>query len=426
MKINKTSKLNIAKLSIQKKWHKNDTIWVLSLYGTAIGAGALFLPINAGIGGLIPLIIITILAFPTIFFSHLALTRFVLSGKDPTGDITKVIEEHFGINIGNIIILFYFFGIYPTLLMYGVAMTNTVNSFIINQLQLTPPSRIILSLILISSMMIVIYFDEKIIIKATTILVYPFIIILMLITFYLIPHWQLATLKTLNIFLLNVNNLWMTLWLALPVLVFSFNHISIISYFALVKRKEYGDNAENKCYNILTYSHLLMIITVMFFVFSCVLSLSTTDLQVAKQQNITILSYLANHLHSPIIAWLSPLLAIIAIAKSFFGHYLGVRESFNRIVTKLFNDHINLTKLNNLSLLFVLLSSWLTATINPNILKMIDTLGGPVVSIILFLMPMYAIRKTAIMNKYRGKISNYFVVLIGLITISGMLYLIVN
>ncbi len=49
-------------------WRKTDTMWMLGLYGTAIGAGVLFLPINAGIGGLIPLIIMAIIAFPMTFF----------------------------------------------------------------------------------------------------------------------------------------------------------------------------------------------------------------------------------------------------------------------------------------------------------------------------------------------------------------------
>ena len=31
-------------------WRKTDTMWMLGLYGTAIGAGVLFLPINAGGG----------------------------------------------------------------------------------------------------------------------------------------------------------------------------------------------------------------------------------------------------------------------------------------------------------------------------------------------------------------------------------------
>ena len=29
-----------------KTWRKSDTVWMLGLYGTAIGAGVLFLPIN--------------------------------------------------------------------------------------------------------------------------------------------------------------------------------------------------------------------------------------------------------------------------------------------------------------------------------------------------------------------------------------------
>lgn len=46
----------------------------------------------------------------------------------------------------------------------------------------------------------------------------------------------------------------MTLWLAIPVMVFSFNHSPIISSFAVAKREEYGDMAEQKCSKI-PHSH---------------------------------------------------------------------------------------------------------------------------------------------------------------------------
>lgn len=32
------------------KWTQHDTYWLLSLFGTAVGAGILFLPINIGLG----------------------------------------------------------------------------------------------------------------------------------------------------------------------------------------------------------------------------------------------------------------------------------------------------------------------------------------------------------------------------------------
>ncbi|MEA9420185.1 HAAAP family serine/threonine permease, partial [Aeromonas caviae] len=71
--------------------NKADVVWMLGLYGTAIGAGVLFLPINAGVGGLWPLVAMLILALPLTFFAHRGLTRFVLSGSTRDGDITEVV-----------------------------------------------------------------------------------------------------------------------------------------------------------------------------------------------------------------------------------------------------------------------------------------------------------------------------------------------
>lgn len=70
-------------------------------------------------------------------------------------------------------------------------------------------------------------------------------------------------------------------------------------------------------YSALRY--LLMTVVVLFFVLSCVLSLSPKQLAEAKAQNLSILSYLANQYDTPIIAWLSPIIAFVAITKSFLA-----------------------------------------------------------------------------------------------------------
>lgn len=49
-------------------WRKSDTTWTLGLFGTAIGAGVLFFPIRAGFGGLIPILIMLVLAYPIAFY----------------------------------------------------------------------------------------------------------------------------------------------------------------------------------------------------------------------------------------------------------------------------------------------------------------------------------------------------------------------
>ena len=43
--------------------------------------------------------------------------------------------------------------------------------------------------------------------------------------------------------------------------------------------------------------------------------------------------------------------------------------------------------------LFFLLTLWGVAIINPSILGLIESLGGPIIAMILFIMPMYSIRK---------------------------------
>ncbi|GAA3884787.1 HAAAP family serine/threonine permease [Gibbsiella dentisursi] len=409
-------------------WRKTDTMWMLGLYGTAIGAGVLFLPINAGIGGLIPLVIMAIIAFPMTFFAHRGLCRFVLSGKNPGEDITEVVEEHFGISAGKLITLLYFFAIYPILLVYSVAITNTVDSFMTHQLGMTAPPRAILSLILITGLMTIVRFGEQAIVKTMSILVFPFVGVLMLLALYLIPNWSSAIFT--DAMLPASGNamghgLLMTLWLAIPVMVFSFNHSPIISAFAVAKRNEYGPAAEKKCTRILAYAHIMMVLTVMFFVFSCVLSLSPAELAEAKAQNISILSYLANHFHNPMIEYIAPVIAFVAITKSFLGHYLGAREGFNGMIAKSMKSRgktISTHRLNRITAVFMLVTTWAVATLNPSILGMIETLGGPIIAMLLFLMPMYAIRKVPAMRKYSGHISNAFVVAIGLIAMSAILY----
>ena len=406
---------------------KEDTVWMLSLYGTAIGAGTLFLPIDAGLNGIWPLIIMAILAFPMTYFSHRALCRFVLSSASNKTDITDVVDEHFGHRAGKLLTLLYFFAIYPILLMYSVAITNTTQSFITHQMGLTAPPRALLSLLLILALMTIVRLGQQIIIKSMSMLVYPFVAILMVLSIYLIPHWNGAVFHhDLNSNMVHGSHgMLMTLWLLIPVMVFSFNHSPIISSFAVNQKQRFASRADDKASRTLKYSHIMMVSTVMIFVFSCVFSLSPHDLALAKQQNISILSYLANHFHTPFIAYVAPLVAFIAIAKSFLGHYLGASEGLHGLLIKSIRARgktVRSERVHQGIELFILLTCWIVATINPNILKMIETLGGPIIAIILFLMPMYAIAKVPAMKKYRCLQNDLFITIMGMIAISAILY----
>ncbi|MGL6480194.1 aromatic amino acid transport family protein [Aeromonas caviae] len=369
--------------SVQSRgWSKQDTTWVISLFGTAVGAGILFLPINAGMGGFWPLVVMALLVGPMTYLAHRGLARFVLSSKQPNADITQVVEEHFGVGAGKLITLLYFFAIYPIVLIYGVGITNTVESFLVNQLQMTPPPRWVLSIVLIMAMMSVMLAGEKLMLKVTEFLVYPLIAIL-----------------------------------------------AGISSFALAQRRDHGEHAVAKSDAILKRTAIILLGFVMFFVFSCVMSLTPAQLAEAKSQNIAVLSYLANQHASPIISYFGPLVAFVAIVSSFFGHYLGAREGLKGMIVQNMRSSgkaPNQKKVELFIIAFFILTLWGVAVINPSILGMIESLGGPIIATILFLMPMYAIKRVPAMAKYQGQISNVFVATMGLIAISAILYQLVG
>lgn len=411
------------------KWNGWDLTWTLSLFGTAIGAGVLFLPINAGIGGIIPMIVMTIVALPMVFWAHRGLTRLALSGKHNGDDITVTVEEHFGPKAGAGFSIVYFLSVYPILLVYAVTITNTVNSFIIHQIGGTPPPRWITSLLLIVGLIAIVRLGRGFVVKVMSFLTFPFIAVLVITGLMLIPNWSTAIFTTFDPAVAaqaSGHGIAVTLLLLVPVMVFSFNHSPIISSFAVETRQRYGMHADKKSGQILLAAEALMVVVVMFFVFSSALALSPEQLAEAKEQNITILSYLANTLNSPIIAWIAPIVAMIAVAKSFLGHYLGAAEGFGGLVCR-GADAAGKTvtrgrKLETVTLIFMLVSAWLVAWADPSVLGMIETLCGPTIALLLFLFPQYAIYKIPALRKYRGNFSNYFVIVIGIVAVGTIGY----
>ena len=402
------------------KWNKFDATWMLNLFGTAVGAGVLFLPINAGMGGFWPLVLMAIIVGPMTYFAHRGLAYFVLSSKNPGSDITEVVEEHFGKTAGKLITLLYFFAIFPILLIYGNGITNTVDSFIVNQLGMASPNRAVLSFVLIAVLISVMLFNEKVMLKITEWLVYPLVLILFALSIYLIPEWNGAMLHEFP----TAGGFVTTLWLTIPVLVFSFNHSPAISSFTCSQFREYKtfDGAERHIGHTEKGTSTILLFFVMFFVFSCVLTLTPEELVAAKAQNISILSFLANKFDNPYISYFGPLVAFLAITSSFFGHYMGAREGLEGLYLKMKGKSVNRKKLNYATALFFLLTLWGVAIINPSILGLIESLGGPVIAMILFIMPMYAIHKIPAMKRYSGRFSNVFVTIMGLIAISAVVY----
>lgn len=416
-----TASPTVSQPNTAMPWTAQDTTWMLSLFGTAVGAGILFLPINAGMGGFWPLVMMALLIGPMTYLAHRGLSRFVCSSSIAGSDITQVVEEHFGKGAGKAITVLYFFAIYPIVLIYGVGITNVVDSFMVNQLGMASLPRWLLSGVLILGMMSVMVAGEKIMLKVTQFLVYPLVAILAFMSLYLMPNWNLAAVSEVP----AAGDFLGTIWLTIPVLIFAFNHSPAISQFAVSLKRDHGANASRKADIILRNTAMMLVGFVMLFVFSCVLSLSPAQLAEAKSQNLPILSYLANVFDSGFVSYFGPFIAFVAIVSSFFGHYMGASEGMSGIIKKQLEGKgkpVNEAKLNRFILGFMFLTIWAVAVINPSILGMIEALGGPIIAAILYLMPMYAVYRVPALKAYRGRISNVFVIIAGLLSMTAILY----
>ena len=70
--------------------------------------------------------------------------------------------------------------------------------------------------------------------------------------------------------------------------------------------------------------------------------------------------------------------------------------------------------------IFMFITTWIAAIMNPSILSIIESLSGPVIASILYLMPMIAVYTVDVFKPYRKHASNIFVIVTGLIAISGI------
>lgn len=411
-----------------KRWNSNDTKWVFSLYGTAIGAGVLFLPVNAGRGGLIPILVMLVLSFPLTFLTHRALCRFVLGGSEKSDNITMVGEAYFGKAGGVILTLLYFFAIFPILLVYSVGITNNISSFVTHQLGIADMEahRLALSFIIVAVLMAVVCFGRNIIVNAMSIIVFPFIIVLMISALWLIPKWNTSLFQNISFGAVNGQSMWMVILLILPTMIFAFNHSPIISTLAVNAKERYGDDADEKASKIIAFSNILMIITVMFFVFSCAMCLSPEQFQEAKDQNLPILSYLANEFGDmKTFAYLAPIIAFVAMSKSFFGHYLGSKEGLDRIIFYVAGKNIPQKIVSTITAITTFIVCWFVAYEDPNVLGIIESIGGPILAILLFIMPLYAIYRFKQLHKYKNFWQNIFILAFGIVIISTAIYNIV-
>ena len=410
----------------QKKHYleRKDIGWLATLFGTAVGAGILYLPVSAAKAGILPLIAVTLISLPAIWLAHRNLTRFCLTAQHQDDDITSTVIKKFGNAAGGFLIIAYFISIFPIALLYCIGLTNVINNTIVNILDLSAPPRAVTSFVILAILAFIIYKGEKWVLASAELLVIPLSITLLFCAFYLIPAWTPSVNTTFDWGTFIKASLTIT-----PLLVFSFNHSPACSAFAQSYRKQHPslDICNKKTSRILGINTLLLSIVIIPFVFSCMMAMTPSDVENAVQNNIPALIAISK---SGYISWMPYVImgiTIFAITSSFFGVYIGSLEGatgmLNYTMKNIFKKNnfvITRTKIKYTNLL-LLLTCWVTASINISVISIIQTVVAPVLAILLFIVPIYATYRLEELKHYRSPIADGFTFLVGLVVILGFI-----
>lgn len=230
---------------MSKIWSKEETLWSFALYGTAVGAGTLFLPIQLGSAGAIVLFVTALVAWPLTYWPHKALCQFILSSKTSAGEgITGAVTHYYGKKIGSLITTLYFIAFFVVVLIYAVAITNSLTEQLARYLEISLGIRMGVSLGVVLILNLIFLMGRHATIRVMGFLVFPLIAYFLFLSLYLTGSWQPSLLTGQMAFDQHTLH---QVWISIPVMVFAFSHTPIISTFAIDRREKYGELAMGKC-----------------------------------------------------------------------------------------------------------------------------------------------------------------------------------
>lgn len=412
-----TASITTGNITTRHSWRWQDNIWALGLYGTAVGAGTLFLPVEIGTRGPVIFLIMLLLGLPLSLLPHLLLCGVYMREEETATGTLPIFGSFFSGRGEKLMTLFYCVTFFPVTLVYGVALVNAIDNFLTEHLHFTGISRGPLSFIVVAALYVVLSKGRDKVVATMSALALPFAASVLLIGVSLIPDWHLSnfTSAITEVKSTPLSTTMKGIWLTLPLITFSFCCAPMVSPLTSYYREKRAEG-ESKALFVIRVAYVAIFTSIIFFVLSCVLSIPHDSFVQAKAQNLNVLSVMKGNGDFSLIYYLAP---FIGMTKSFLGVGLSVAETFGQLAASVSGKKAATSKRVASLVLFLLTFGIVYA--NPDVINLIETFCGPLIAVILFLIPAYLIYTRAALAQLRG-VTVFLVVLGGLATLSALLW----
>ena len=374
-----------------EEWHEAtrfdavDVGWIILSIGMAIGAGIVFLPVQAGMVGLWVFLASAVLAYPALYlFQRLFINTVVESDK--CCDYPEVISGYLGKNWGIAIGLLYFAMLLIWVFVYSTAITNDSASYLhtfgvtSGLLSQNPfyPLALIGALVLLASR------GEQFLFNISTVLVLTKLAIVAFLGISMIPQWNLQNIGTFppwNVFFKEAI-------ITLPFTLTSILFLQTLSPMAISyrAREKSREVARHKALRAMNIAFGILLVTVFFYAISFTLALGYDDAALAYRENISALALTAQRFPAGVATILGVVLNLFAVTTAFFGVFLGFEEACRGLLLNVLGrflpqESISRKAIDRAIRLFLVVLAWFVVTCNVPVLNF-TSLSSPIFGLI--------------------------------------------
>lgn len=402
---NRIKIMNTLEKDEGKKFSLHNREWVFAFFGTAIGAGILFLPLQAGRGAFIPLVLAIIVGLPITYFSNKYLMVMCLYSKDNTS-LNTSFKSFVGTKFGNVIIFLYFIMLIAILLAYGIGLSTDVAEALIQYkvVQFDIGKTLYLPLIILATLAAIVIIGEEFLLKVLERISMLLAALLFIVSAMLIPHWHLS-----NVTFFSEGCFWKDFFLVFPLITLSATYFPAVSPLVGFFKKKHGNSLTKEelrknNISIAFKASCLLSGFIIFFLISTIFAMPQSAFEYANTRNISILAAIGQTSASPtmssIFIAIGMGITILALISSYYGVLFGVIEL---LIPKcqflnfsaFFNVKNNLMVLITIVLWLVVIFDW----------KVVNILGGviaPIMGFTVFCLPTVFIFMKQELKSFRG------------------------
>ncbi|HCR9768663.1 TPA: transporter [Citrobacter koseri] len=394
-----------------------DLGWVVLCIGMAIGAGIIYMPIQAGVKGIWVFVASISLSYPAIYWLQ-DLYLKTLTQTPACDSYAEIITQYLGKNWGGLLGVAYFLMLLMGILNYAMSLVNDsaayLHSYHITDDFLSKTAWY--PLILLGVMVLIANQGERWLFRISGPMIFFKLAVIVFLGAVMTPYWSISNISAFP----PVMSFLRDVLLTLPFTLFSILFVQILNPMNIAYRKLEADPviASLRAIRATRIAYIVLVVSVLFFVTESMLT-KFPGMICDASARAEIFCSRADAASSLVIEKLKEKAKnIFAILTAFFSIYLGFKEAIMGLTVNMISrisgsENINRRLLSIIIAVAIVVFLWVWVSFDFSVMLLMQ-ISGPVFGLVACLIPFYLVKRVSALDNLRaGK--NYYVAFYGVL-----------